>query len=174
MKEQTKQCFKCKLFKPLSEFYKHAQMYDGHVNKCKDCNKKDIHKNYADNILKDGYIEKERKRGRDKAKRLYSGTNKANPVAIGNYNVKYPEKLLAKNASCRLRTTGFEKHHWSYNEQHYKDVIWVTKQHHMKAHRFLIYDQERFMYRRFDTLELLDTKERHNEFIQYCIINYED
>ena len=42
----TKTCFKCNLEKKLEDFYKHPQMPDGRVNKCKECNKKDTRDNY--------------------------------------------------------------------------------------------------------------------------------
>ena len=65
-------------------------------------------------------------------------------------------------------------HHWSYNEEHHKDVIEITPKQHAKAHRFIVYDQERMMYRRFDNNILLDTREAHESFIQYCITELED
>jgi len=69
---------------------------------------------------------------------------------------------------------GAEKHHWSYNSEHYKDVIWLSTKDHKKAHRFIIYDQERMMYRRIDNLQLLDTKEYHEGYIKSIILTEED
>jgi hypothetical protein len=172
-----KQCFKCKKIKPLNEFYKHSQMKDGYVNKCKECNKIDVKENYLQNINKEGFIEKERKRARSKYHRLYSEKIKNhNRKYFLKYAAKYPEKIKANCNSNHLKKPfeAAEKHHWSYNEEHFKDVIWLTKKDHMKAHRFIIYDQERKMYRRYDTNILLDTKIKHNLFINYCINNEED
>lgn len=175
-KFMEKECFKCKKTLPLSSFYKHPQMGDGHLNKCKECNKIDVKANYKSNLCKPGYKEKERKRGRDKYHRIYGpGYNFAKPENNERWISKFPEKILASKNSASIKASiGFEKHHWSYNEPHWKDIIELTKPDHMKAHRFLFYDQERMMYRKFDTFELLDTKEKHFSYINHCIKNYED
>lgn len=43
-----KKCFKCGAEKPLSDYYKHAQMKDGHLNKCKSCTRNDVARNPND------------------------------------------------------------------------------------------------------------------------------
>jgi hypothetical protein len=50
MTTAIKTCFKCGIEKPLLDFYKHPQMGDGHLNKCKTCTKKDVSSNYRVNI----------------------------------------------------------------------------------------------------------------------------
>lgn len=50
---KSKTCFKCHEVKDLSEFYRHKQMGDGFLNKCKECTKLDVH---ARSIEKSEYV----------------------------------------------------------------------------------------------------------------------
>lgn len=151
----TKVCFKCGEEKPLSEFYKHPKMADGHLNKCKECTKKDAGKNYERNSQDEGWMEKERARGREKYSRL-------------GYNKKYPHahpttKKIRGYLEKRIDIPeGYEIHHWNYGRLY--DVFLLSRKAHKLAHKEILYNEENkvFAYKG----ELLDTKEKHLEMIR--------
>ena len=90
--------------------------------------------------------------------------------SIARYNDKYPEKKLARNKVSHLKVTkkGNHLHHWSYNEEHYKDVIEIDISKHNTIHRFMTYNQELKMYTAdLKNNELLDTKSKHIAYIRF-------
>lgn len=179
--EVTKKCFKCGEEKPYSEYYKHKGNSDGHLGKCKICTKNDVKKRINVLMSNEKWVEKERNRTRIKYHRLnYKELHKPNydykKASCEVYSKKYPEKRKAHCVNQRnpLMEKGYHLHHWSYNTQHHKDIIKLTVKDHLKIHRFIIYDQERYMYRRIDNNELLDSKKRHYNYIKWCLENKED
>lgn len=174
-----KKCFKCNIEKPLTEYYKHSKMGDGHLNKCKDCTKKDTINRHNKLLNDPEWVKSEQKRHRQKYYRLgYKEKHKPSfeqkKLIIKKHKEKFPEKYKAKLKCASMPSINGHLHHWSYNNQHLKDVIDINPKDHYKAHRFMVYDQERMMYRRSDNNELLDTKEKHLKYITDKIYNEED
>lgn len=131
----TKRCFKCDKEKDLSEFYKHKQMKDGHLNKCKECTKNDAVNTRKANI--DYYREYDRKRG-----------NRQSDGYTAEYRAKYPNKYKAhcmvNNAirggklfpePCEVCfcTHDLHAHHDDYLKP--LNVRWLCAAHHSQWHK---------------------------------------
>lgn len=96
-------CFKCNELKPLNEYYKHKKMSDGHLNKCKDCTKKDVHKHRGENIEKVRAYDRNRPNKDERIKKQleYHKTGRGKEVSrIGmrNYRELYPDRHKANCA----------------------------------------------------------------------------
>jgi len=181
-----KKCFKCEMIKPLSEYYKHPQTADGHLNKCKDCTKNDSKSHRSKSRQDPKWIESEKERHRDKYHRLrykekYKRTKEQKKLATDKHKEKYPEKFKARILCQKMnpKTEGNHLHHWSYREEHAKDVIELDPKTHAFLHRYINYDQEKMMYRVSSNIhgwvfgELLDTKKKHEMFLRSCIMQRE-
>lgn len=149
-----KQCFKCGEVKPLSDFYNHPRMRDGHVNKCKECNKKDVRENRK--LKSDYYNEFDRNRARlphrIKAKKEYLKTengkkskikstkkwrnkNQIKKKAINALNNAVREGRIIKQRTCSECGSGgrIHGHHCDYSKPF--DVMWLCPSCHVKWHK---------------------------------------
>lgn len=158
--KEDKICIACGIRKPLEEFYKHKQMSDGHLGKCKDCCKRQS--NERESLLRNDpkWVEKEKIRSREKYDRL----NYKEKQKEWDKNKPWKNTSVYKNLNRDLRVNGFvekdEKiHHWNYNNEYLKDVFILSEKLHRKLHSFLVFDIDKLIFI-YDG-EVLDSKEKH-------------
>ena len=150
-----KECFKCEKVKPLSDFYKHSKMGDGHLNKCKECAKKDVSKHRGENL--DKIRAYDRKRG-NLPHRVVSRIEYQKTEAGKNAQARGTKKYLKthkleRSANCILNNAiksgkitkepcsvcGSTYRIHGHHEDYYKplDVIWFCSKHHSGHHKKL-------------------------------------
>ena len=159
-----KVCFKCGRLLPLSEYYKHCKMADGHLNKCKECTKNDIHEYRNNNKEKVQAYDRNRPNHKDRIKNnkerlktlketdpaLFSERRKRR---AGDYKNKFPNKYKARNAVNNAVRDGLltkvtlcencgsehkiQAHHESYEENKWLDVVWLCDCCHKNRHKII-------------------------------------
>lgn len=118
-------------------------MLDGHVNKCKECNKKDVRLNRKDNV--------EYYRDYDKLRNSTQVRIDKNSEYTKYYRLEFPEKYKAhssvsnalrngsllriNNCECCGDSKDIHAHHSSYSEDMYLIVTWLCVICHSKLHR---------------------------------------
>lgn len=173
---KMKECIRCNERKPLTDFYKHPGMADGRLGACKVCVKEGMRKRYEEKVKDPKWLEKERERGRLKyyAKGYKS---KQNAERRKRYRKSYPEKKRVHsicNKGLKNRPDGLHAHHWSYKEDNALCVFFLTPSFHGYIHRFLEYNEDEFFYYDKTTGVPLDTREKHERFIESMRAGYAD
>lgn len=151
----SKKCFKCGRELPLKEFYKHPQMADGHLNKCKECTKKDSRERHALKSQDEEWMEKERARGREKYQRLDYKTQKKTKWK-DTHRITNADNIPRTLRNRGYDTKGKEAHHWNYNEP--KSVFLLSKKSHRRIHQYIIvnYDDKFCYTKEGDKLDTVD------------------
>jgi hypothetical protein len=132
-----KRCFKCFVEMPLTAFYKHSRMKDGHLNKCIECTKKDVSSARLEKI--EYYRSYDRRR-----------TSMPHRVALRNrvsseWRANNPTWAKAQDTLGNAVRDGKVQRHpcWVCGEKahgHHPDydrpleVVWLCPAHHKAAH----------------------------------------
>lgn len=149
-----KKCFKCEEIKPLSEFYEHAAMADGRLNKCKACTRKDATATrsarlsyYQDYDRRRGRTEERKAVNRERARRRLKADPGWATMTTRNEREKHPDKYRARTKLSNAIRDGkvvrqpcevcgdlkAHGHHHDYSKP--LDVKWLCPKHHGEAHR---------------------------------------
>lgn len=138
-----KTCFRCLAVKPLSDFYKHPMMADGHLGKCAECTKADVAANRikrreayrAYDAARDVGVRREK---REAASRAWSLSNPdKRKVHRVTRRAKASGKIPTKTACefCKNSESKIEMHHDDYSKP--LEVRWLCVGCHRSWHSHL-------------------------------------
>lgn len=131
-----KKCFQCREEKNIDCFYKHPDMPDGHVNKCKECTKKNVKENRLSRI--EYYRQYDRDRGNRQGYQYVKETREKFPKkykAHSMINSAVRSGKMKKADICEKCSSTFSihAHHDDYNFP--LTVRWLCASCHNAWHR---------------------------------------
>ena len=136
-----KKCFKCETVKPLTEFYKHPAMGDGHLNKCKVCTKNDANKHRAENLEKIRAYDRERGKIPERIKtnteinRAWRAEDKRRTAAHNAVARAIRNGSLFRLPCIRCKAEKSIAHHEDYDKP--LEVMWLCQPCHKQRHKEL-------------------------------------
>lgn len=139
MSTDQKTCFKCGVEQPLDEFYRHPEMADGHLNKCKACTKHDAHKHRRDPRFREKVLAYDRARGNRQTQAQSNAYRQQRPLvarahdavsrALRSGKLERPENCSHCSVKCKPHG-----HHEDYTKP--LDVVWLCVECHRNLHAF--------------------------------------
>lgn len=154
MSELAKPCSKCKEVKSFAEFSPSSKTKTGRASACKVCSANAVREYYAKSpeIRRQKYLESREYLARNPHKqseynrRRYEKI-KADPVKLEAWARSREAKArkalnnavrwghLTKLPCMVCGEVKSEAHHWSYEPEHWLNVQWYCKKHHMEIHK---------------------------------------
>jgi ribosomal protein S27AE len=138
---RSKECFKCKSVLPLEEFYKHLMMGDGHLNKCKQCTKKDVNEHRLLNLEKIRTYDRNRAKLPHRAasnveiNRAWRAEDKRRAVAHSAVSRSIKKGDLTRLPCVKCGEVKSLAHHEDYDKP--LDVMWLCQPCHKQRHKEL-------------------------------------
>lgn len=138
----SKTCFKCHQDKPLSEFYAHPAMADGHLNKCKVCARRDSSEHRESNLDSVRAYDRERAKHPDRLKAMTEQAKRwrqedRRRMSAHNAVTRAVRKGdLVRNPCERCGSVYSLGHHENYDKK--LDVIWLCQPCHKKRHKEMV------------------------------------
>lgn len=132
-----KVCFKCGIEKEISDYYKHSQMLDGYLNKCKDCTKSDVKNNKVDyDLTEKGVVrviyKTQVKNSRDRGHGLlpYSKNEIAKWMYANGFKYLYDEWVLSGYKKDKKPSIDRIDDLFGYSLDNIRLVTWFENRHH--------------------------------------------
>lgn len=139
MTRSDKECFKCNMTKPLHEFYKHFAMADGHLNKCKECTKRDVTLHRDNNLERIRAYDRERSKKPDRLQqfteytKFWRSQDKRRAKAHSAVAWAIKKGTLIRLPCVQCGNPKSLAHHEDYDKP--LDVVWLCAPCHVQHHK---------------------------------------